>query len=193
MRRLGLSVSRWCCYPEEPVSARVGEGLAADGSAVQWVSAPIAITARAIADRIEAGDVVEAGELLGRPVELHGPVEIGLQRGRSLGFPTANLAMPVDQVVPRGGVYAAWATLDDGTRWPAAVNVGNRPTFAQPIAALVEAHLIGFSGDLYARTLSVHFVERLRAEHRFAAVDDLIVQLGRDVAAADRILRRGPR
>src|SRR5204863_6684191 len=96
---------------------------------------------------IEAGDVSGAGELLGRPYRLRGVVGTGAKRGRTLGFPTANLEQ-IETLIPGDGVYAARAVLEDGAAWPAAVNIGPNPTFGEQ-ARKVEAHLIGFAGDLY--------------------------------------------
>ena len=111
-------------------------------------------------------------------------VEMGDQRGRTLGFPTANLH-PVDSDERERGVYAATAMTPDGRWWPAAVNVGTRPTFTGNGARVsVEVHLIGFDGDLYGQLLTVQFVRRLRDEVRFASIDALVTQLRADVAAA---------
>ena len=97
---------------------------------------------------------------------------MGDQRGRLLGFPTANLAVDDNIVVPCDGVYAAWATLESGDRVPAAVNIGRRPTFyAHGGVHLVEAHLMGFEGDLYGTRLAIAFTARLRAEHKFESID----------------------
>jgi riboflavin kinase / FMN adenylyltransferase len=111
-------------------------------------------------------------------------VQLGEQRGRTLGFPTANLR-PADCGQRSVGVYAAVARTPDGVWWPAAVNVGRRPTFTGGDAAItIEVHVIGFDGDLYGQTLTVHFLERLRDEVRFTSVEQLVEQLRRDVAAA---------
>jgi riboflavin kinase/FMN adenylyltransferase len=97
-------------------------------------------------------------------------------------MPTANLVPDERYVVPGHGVYAAWAH-----GYPAAVNVGVRPTFETGRGLLVEAHLIGFDGDLYGETLRIAFVERLRGEKRFESVDDLVAQMNRDVDEAKKI------
>jgi riboflavin kinase/FMN adenylyltransferase len=111
-------------------------------------------------------------------------VELGEQRGRLLGFPTANLYPPDSSSRPRG-VYAAVARTSDGNRWAAAVNVGTRPTFTGDASRVsIEVHLIGFDADIYGQALEVTFVQRLRDEVRFESIDALIAQLGHDVEAA---------
>ena len=97
-------------------------------------------------------------------------------------MPTANLVPDEAYVVPGHGVYAAWAH-----GFPAAVNVGVRPTFQTGRGLLVEAHLIGFEGDIYGETLRIAFLDRLRGEKRFDSVDELVAQMNRDVAEAKRI------
>ena len=117
-------------------------------------------------------------------------VELGDQRGRLLGFPTANLHPARSDRRPHG-VYAAVACADDGVWWPAAVNVGTRPTFTDGRAKpSIEVHLIGYDGDLYGQSLTVRFVGRLRDEVKFESVDALVQQLRRDVEAAAAIVSR---
>ena len=128
---------------------------------------------------VAAGEVEAATRCLGAPFLLEGTVVEGDERGRKLGFPTANIVPSDDLVCPGHGVYAAFA---DGR--PAAVNVGVRPTFETGRGLLVEAYLIDFEGDLYGRTLRIAFISRLRGERRFAGVEELIAQMHRDVEAA---------
>jgi riboflavin kinase/FMN adenylyltransferase len=128
---------------------------------------------------VAAGEVEAATRCLGAPFLLEGTVVEGDERGRKLGFPTANIVPADDLVCPGHGVYAAFA---DGR--PAAVNVGVRPTFETGRGLLVEAYLIDFNGDLYGRTLRIAFISRLRGERRFAGVEELIAQMHRDVEAA---------
>jgi riboflavin kinase / FMN adenylyltransferase len=128
---------------------------------------------------VAAGEVEAATRCLGAPFLLEGTVVEGDERGRKLGFPTANIVPSDDLVSPGHGVYAAFA---DGR--PAAVNVGVRPTFETGRGLLVEAYLIDFDGDLYGRTLRIAFISRLRGERRFAGVEELIAQMHRDVEAA---------
>jgi riboflavin kinase / FMN adenylyltransferase len=139
---------------------------------------------------IEAGEVQRAATCLGAPFQLRGPVEHGDKRGRTLGFPTANLVPDPALVCPGHGVYACRAAveLDGAWRWwPAATNVGVRPTFVTGRGLLVEAYLIGFSGDLYGRELRLAFLERLRGELRFESVAELVEQMERDVDDTRRI------
>jgi riboflavin kinase / FMN adenylyltransferase len=128
---------------------------------------------------VAAGEVEAATRCLGAPFLLEGTVVEGDERGRKLGFPTANIVPSDDLVCPGHGVYAAFA---DGR--PAAVNVGVRPTFETGRGLLVEAYLIDFDGDLYGRTLRIAFISRLRGERRFPGVEELIAQMRRDVEAA---------
>ncbi len=130
---------------------------------------------------IDEGDVSEAARLLGRPYALTGTVVEGARRGRTIGFPTANLAVDHPRkVVPRIGVYAVLVTLEDGvTTLGGMMNIGRRPTFGDTGRHL-EVHLLEFEGDLYGSTLRIEFVERLRDEQKFASVEALVEQLSRD-------------
>jgi len=131
---------------------------------------------------VAAGDMEGARHCLGAPFMVEGTVVEGDQRGRELGFPTANI-VPDDRLAyPGHGVFAAFA---DGV--PAAVNVGVRPTFDSGRGVLIETYLIDRDEDLYGRTLRVAFVERLRGEKRFAGVEELIAQMRIDVEDAKRV------
>ena len=139
---------------------------------------------------IGAGDVERAGACLGSPFQLRGTVAHGDKRGRTLGFPTANLVPDPALVCPGNGVYACRAAVElDGEWrwWPAATNVGVRPTFVTGRGLLVEAFLLGFEGDLYGRELRLVFLSRLRGELRFDSVEALIEQMERDVDDTRRI------
>jgi riboflavin kinase/FMN adenylyltransferase len=129
-----------------------------------------------------AGEVGKATEFLGGPFLFERPVVRGDERGRELGVPTANLVPDDRYVYPGHGVYAAWAH-----GYPAAVNVGIRPTFDSGRGPLVEAHLIGFDGDLYDQTLRVAFIERMRGERRFDTVEELVEQMHADIQQAEKI------
>ena len=137
---------------------------------------------------IAAGDVAQAAEFLGEPFLFEGEVVVGDRRGRELGVPTANLVPDDAYVAPGHGVYAAAAN-----GYPTAVNVGVRPTFDSGRGLLVEAHLIGFDGDLYGQQLRIAFLERMRGEKRFDSVEALVEQMQRDLVQAreiaDRLLR----
>jgi riboflavin kinase/FMN adenylyltransferase len=124
---------------------------------------------------------------------MRGPVVTGDHRGRTIGFPTANVAIAPHMALPADAVYAGWYLRPDGVRWPAAINVGKRPTFHQHAQhSLLEAHLIGFDGDLYGELARVQFVELLRSEQRFDGVEALTQQLRLDVARASELLSREP-
>jgi len=133
---------------------------------------------------IAGGAVAYAATLLGDPYLLAGVVAHGDEVGRELGYPTANLVPDDALVVPGHGVYAARAELDDGSEHAAAVSIGVRPTFASGRGELVEAFLLDWDGDLYDRTLRLHFLERLRGERRFDSADALVEQMHRDIEQA---------
>ena len=147
------------------------------------------VSSTAIRRALEAGDVVAAATALGRPHEVRGIVSDGDKRARELGFPTANVAVPDDIQLPADGVYAGWYERPNGDVHAAAIALGRRPTFYEhaPVS-LLEPHLLDFTGDLYGEVARVRFVERLRAEEKFDAVDDLIAQMERDCDAARRVL-----
>ncbi len=134
---------------------------------------------------IVGGDVARAAELLARPYRITGTVVTGAKRGRTIGFPTANLG-DVPTVLPGNGVYAVRASVD-GTMWQAAANVGPNPTFGED-ARKVEVHLIGFVGDVYGTPMSVDFAAKLRDTRPFAGVAELVEQLKRDIEAAKHVL-----
>jgi riboflavin kinase/FMN adenylyltransferase len=133
------------------------------------------------------GAVDYAGQLLGDPFALSGVVAHGDERGRTLGYPTANLVPDPAYVTPGHGVYAAQAVTDDGASHAAAVSVGVRPTFVTGRGELVEAYLLDFEGDLYDRPLEIAFLKRLRGEKRFDSIDALVDQMALDVEAARTI------
>ncbi len=140
------------------------------------------------------GRVAEAAAMLGRPYTVRGRVALGDQRGRTLGFPTANLD-PENEVLPGAGVYAGRLRLLDegdpprGTIFAAVTNVGTRPTFRAGGEVLAEAHLLDFHGDLYGRRVELSFLACLRAERRFPSVDELRAQIASDVEEARKRLR----
>jgi riboflavin kinase / FMN adenylyltransferase len=136
---------------------------------------------------ILGGAIEYAGQLLGTPFMVGGDVAHGDERGRTLGYPTANLVPREGYVIPAHGVYACRATLDSGETHPAATNVGVRPMFETGRGELIEAYLLDFDGDLYDRPLRVEFLKRLRGERRFDSVQALIEQMGHDVDEARAI------
>jgi riboflavin kinase/FMN adenylyltransferase len=133
-----------------------------------------------------ARDVAAAARYLGAPFQIRGSVAHGDKRGRTLGYPTANLVPDPRLVVPDHGVYACRAFVG-GSEHVAAVNVGVRPTFKTGRGLLVEAFLVDFEGDLYGAPLRLDFLERLRGERRFDSIDALVEQMGRDVHATREI------
>ncbi len=128
-----------------------------------------------------AGQVRQASQLLGRPYRLSGQVTHGDKRGRTIGVPTANLDPGDEKLVPGKGVYACLAEIE-GRQWPAATNIGVRPTFdGQDPLPYIEAHLLDFSGDLYGKTVQLSFLEHLRDEQRFVDTEALVEQIQQDI------------
>jgi riboflavin kinase / FMN adenylyltransferase len=136
---------------------------------------------------VAAGDVATAARFLGAPFHMRGTIAHGDKRGRTLGFPTANLVPDARLVVPDHGIYACRAQVD-GQTLVAAVNVGVRPTFKTGRGLLVEAYLLDFEGDVYGQELRLDFLDRLRGERRFESVDELVEQMGRDVDETRKIV-----
>jgi len=160
---------------------------AADGMA------PVSSTA--IRHLLGTGDVAGAAVLLGRAYQVRGRVEQGDRRGRELGYPTANVAVPADILLPAAGIYAGWFVHPGGlrpgglARHAAAISVGRRPMFHDPASPVVlEAYLLDFSGDLYGQPARVDFAHHMRDEERFTSVDALVAQIGRDVSATRSLL-----
>jgi riboflavin kinase/FMN adenylyltransferase len=137
---------------------------------------------------VSGGAVHYADALLGAPFAVDGEVQHGDKRGRTLGFPTANLVPRPGFVTPGHGVYACRAALPDGTLVAAATNVGVRPQFVTGRGELIEAFLIDWSGDLYGHKLRIEFLRRLRGERRFESVDALVEQMHADVDEARTIV-----
>jgi riboflavin kinase/FMN adenylyltransferase len=135
---------------------------------------------------VASGELAAAARYLGAPFQIRGTVAHGDKRGRTLGYPTANLVPDPRLVVPDHGVYACHAYAG-GERHVAAVNVGVRPTFKTGRGLLVEAFLVDFEGDLYGEPLRLDFLDRLRGERRFDSIDALVEQMGRDVLETRRI------
>lgn len=157
------------------VEARTGPG------------SPAIISSSGIRSALEAGSVELVTEYLGRPFSLAGRVVKGAGRGKTIGIPTANLAVGEERAYPAHGVYACWASIGGG-RWPAVTNIGVRPTFEQTKVPTIEAHLLDFGGDLYGKDLALAFVARLRPEKKFNGVDALVAQIKADIEQARRIL-----
>ena len=147
------------------------------------------ISSTAIRRALQGGEVAHAARMLGRPYQVSGEVIHGEQRGRTLGFPTANIPVAQDRAWPSDGVYAGWLERADGSSHPCAINIGRRPTFyLHAEHSLLEAHLIDFDGDLYGEFCRVSFADFLRGERRFDGVESLVAQLKDDIMGARLIL-----
>jgi riboflavin kinase/FMN adenylyltransferase len=168
LRRLEKEMGFWL-HPIEP--------LMTDGEAIR---------SRSIRMLLGEGSVDAVHRMLGRAFSLNGVVVTGQRRGKSLGFPTANLSLDHHLALPSDGVYATWATVE-GRTYASATNVGVRPTFG-PGPKLVESFLMDFDGDIYGRNLTLEFVRRLRPEMIFPDVDPLIDQMKQDVEQARSVL-----
>jgi riboflavin kinase/FMN adenylyltransferase len=144
------------------------------------------VSSTRIRNLLLAGDVEAAARLLGRPYSVRGRVVHGARRGRALGFPTINLALPKERLLPRDGIYAMWAEMGEG-RFKAAASLGVRPTFGGGERVL-EAYLLDFSGEVYGEEVEVSFVKRLRDELAFASPAELSAQIARDVDETKRAL-----
>ena len=144
------------------------------------------VSSTAIRELIRTGGVRQAAELLGRWYAIRGEVIRGDERGKSLGFPTANMLPPRDKVCPAAGIYGAFARTGRAV-YPAAVSIGTRPTFGAG-RLLVEAFLIDYHGDLFGEPLELRFVQRLRDEVAFPSVETLVQQMHADVAEARALL-----
>lgn len=139
------------------------------------------VSSSLIRSALAAGNVEKAASLLGRPYEVVAGIIHGDGRGRPLGFPTANLDIAAERIIPACGVYACQVTLE-GRSWPSVTNVGVRPTFEnQPVVPRVETHLLDFDADLYGQVIHLAFITRLRAEVRFADIAALIQQVQTDI------------
>lgn len=149
------------------------------------VAEPVSSTA--IRRALAGGNVALAADMLGRPFEARGVVVEGDQRGRLLGFPTANVEVPNRVCLPADGVYAGIYERPDGSKHPCAINLGRRPTFYEHAdSSMLEAHLLDFEADLYGEAARIQFVSFLRSERKFDGIDALVEQLKHDVEHARR-------
>jgi riboflavin kinase/FMN adenylyltransferase len=167
----------------------LGLGLVAspDGTAAADGTLPYSSTH--VRNLLEVGDVEGAITILGRPHEVRGVVERGDRRGRELGYPTANVAVPDRICLPADGVYAGTYVDAEGVERPAAISLGRRPTFYEDSGLrLLEAHVLDFDGDLYDQQAAVRFRARIRGQERFDDVPALVEQMRHDVAETRRIL-----
>ncbi len=142
------------------------------------------VSSRRVRAALEKGDMDEVTGCLGRYFCVRGPVIKGDQRGRTIGFPTANLAVWDELMLPGNGVYSTYIRVR-GERYQAATNVGTRPT-VDGLKLTVEAHILDFDDDIYGEDVRVEFVRRLRPEMKFAGLDELKAQIAADVEAVSR-------
>jgi riboflavin kinase/FMN adenylyltransferase len=159
----------------------IGAGLGFD---VETLPVPLegtsgAVSSTAIRNALAAGDMELAARLLGRPYSLRGPVVRGHERGRGIGFPTANIAVTPDRALPAYGVYVTRAAFD-GRIHQSATNIGVNPTFADDRPS-IETYILDFEGDLYGRELRIEVLHRLRPEKKFASIDALVEAIAADV------------
>lgn len=149
------------------------------------------ISSTEIRKLIAVGKIEEANQLMGHPYRLRGPVIRGDQRGRTIGYPTANVDYSDDKLIPLNGIYACWAKLGR-ERFQAAVNIGINPTFTPDKKSVnVEAYLLDFDREIYGAVLELEFVARLRDELKFDSVGALVEQIGRDVQQTRTMLGTG--
>ncbi len=160
-------------------------GGAAISVPIKGVNGGIEVNSTRIRSLISGGEVAPAARLLGRHYLVRGEVIVGEKRGRTIGFPTANVVSDPSLLIPGRGVYAGFAWFGR-ERYAACTNVGVAPTFRRG-ENKVEAYLLDFEGDLYGKTIDLSFVERIRDERRFSGIEELKAQIARDVEDAQRI------
>ena len=150
------------------------------------------ISSTRVREALRSGDVARVACYLGQPFTLKGVVVQGSGRGEGLGIPTANLQIWEEMAYPGAGVYACFSEVN-GEAYKAVVNIGVRPTFNEDLdTPQVEAHLLGFNGNLYDKDVELSFVQRLRKERRFDGPEALLAQIQRDIERAKKILNQGP-
>ncbi len=159
------------------------------GFGVEIIAEQMTLERRTSSSRIRAalleGDIESVNTILGRPYSVTGPVLRGEARGRTLGFPTANVGLDPEKLLPLPGVYYGIARLADGHGYPAVANLGRKPTAGEHPLGL-EVHLLNFSGNLYDTALRFEFRGRIRGEHRFASLEELRSQIEKDVLTAQQ-------
>ncbi|HOT79864.1 MAG TPA: bifunctional riboflavin kinase/FAD synthetase [Microthrixaceae bacterium] len=159
---------------------------------LDWTDArpELQVSSTAIRRALVEGRLDDANAMLGRPHEMRGPVVDGDKRGRTIGFPTANVAIRSEILLPSDGIYAGHLERPTGERLPSAIYLGTRPTFYddQP-ASLLEVHCLDWEGDLYGEDVRVHFEHRLRGDRKFDTIEELTAQLAIDCQASSELLR----
>jgi riboflavin kinase/FMN adenylyltransferase len=173
-----------------PVLKRLGEDMGFRVELVEPVTDEGSINSSRIRRLISQGDVENASRMLGRWYPLSGTVAEGDRRGRTIGFPTANLSINSDIIIPSDGIYATWAIVD-GQRYQAATCIGVRPTFGVH-SHTIEAFIMDFQRDIYGRPITLEFVRRLRDEETFSSVEALVQQMDLDVEQAREVLTHPP-
>ena len=166
----------------------LGQELGFAAYAVDLLGGGEPVSASSIREALGAGDIDAAAQLLGRPYQVRGQVVRGEARGRSIGFPTANVDVDDSVLMPGRGVYAVTAELDDEDQLAGVANIGVRPTFGGD-ALVLEVHLFDFDDEIYGHEMQINFIGRIREERRFASVDDLVAQIARDAEEARRMLQ----
>lgn len=149
----------------------------------------VTVSSTLIRTIIETGDLTSVEKLLGYPYFIRGKVVRGDMRGRTLGFPTANIAASHEKIYPSNGSYVGITPIN-GKWYPAAVSIGSNPTFAGKREVRTETHIIGFSGDIYGRTISVLLLKKNRDEIKFDSVEKLTAQLRKDISVSEKIAAR---
>ncbi len=174
-----------------PRLRQLGETMGFQVAVVEpFVQGGEAVSSTRIRNLLAVGEIRQVTALLGRYPSLIGQVTTGAQRGRRMGFPTANLTIMAERVIPADGIYAGFAWVN-GQRYPMVASIGVRPTFSET-ERTVEAYLLDFDGDLYGLDLKLEFVERLRPEKRFDSMDALAAQIRADVEQGARLLAQEP-
>ena len=146
------------------------------------------VSSSRIRSMISVGEIEQANAMLGYPYFLTGEVTEGKQIGRQIGFPTANLLLPEQKLLPACGVYAVWALMPDGTKRGGMLCIGHRPTIEPHGEISIEVHIFDFNGDLYGEQIRIDFIGRLREERHFASLDALQLQHTHDAAAAREMI-----
>jgi riboflavin kinase/FMN adenylyltransferase len=149
-----------------------------------------AVSSTAVRRALAAGDMELVASLLGRPHAIRGPVVRGNERGRTIGFPTANIAVTPDRALPAFGIYVTRATTG-GRTYASATNIGINPTFNDPRPS-IETYLLDFEGDLYGRELRVELLHRIRDEAKFDSIDQLVEAIGADVQTVRDYFKKTP-
>lgn len=149
------------------------------------------VSSSRIREKLREGQVREAEKLLGRPYSIIGQIVKGYQRGRTLGFPTANIECPEELIVPKIGVYAGWLEVkgEQEQLLPCVINIGYRPTIHDHAQLSIEAHALDFSGNLYDKQVALHFLDRLREEIKFPDLDLLKKQIEQDCQRSRQLLQ----